>query len=220
MARAGASEAGVSILRSRPVSPSKKPSSQGANRKTITRVTNATDVPAVYLDWGQPTQRAIGRVTPQALAGHDFAAGSMGPKVEAARTFVLATGQRARHHAVHRVMRHHQLAGVDQLGDSLHVELVAYQCRTVVAQNLNRPIRQLCCGLLKAIELIHHANESPVRPIHLHLGHCQADEFVNFMVPARDFDVQHQHVNDVALRNGFVRVGYEAGSHWHGVALL
>jgi len=55
----------------------------------------ATDVPAVYLDWGQPTQRAIGRVTPQALAGHDFAAGSMGPKVAAARAFVLASGQRA-----------------------------------------------------------------------------------------------------------------------------
>jgi carbamate kinase len=55
----------------------------------------ATDVPAVYLDWGLPTQRAIGKVTPQALAGHDFAAGSMGPKVEAARAFVLATGHRA-----------------------------------------------------------------------------------------------------------------------------
>lgn len=55
----------------------------------------ATDVPAVYLDWGLPSQRAIGRVTPQALTGHDFAAGSMGPKVEAARAFVLATGQRA-----------------------------------------------------------------------------------------------------------------------------
>jgi len=55
----------------------------------------ATDVPAVYLDWGQPLQRAIGKVTPKALAGHDFAAGSMGPKVEAARAFVLATGQRA-----------------------------------------------------------------------------------------------------------------------------
>lgn len=55
----------------------------------------ATDVPAVYLDWGLPTQRAIGQVTPQALAGHDFAAGSMGPKVAAARAFVLATGQRA-----------------------------------------------------------------------------------------------------------------------------
>ncbi len=55
----------------------------------------ATDVPAVYIDWGQPTQRAIGKVTPQALASKDFAAGSMGPKVEAARAFVLATGQRA-----------------------------------------------------------------------------------------------------------------------------
>lgn len=55
----------------------------------------ATDVPSVYLDWGQPTQRAIGKVTPEALAEHDFAAGSMGPKVEAARAFVLATGQRA-----------------------------------------------------------------------------------------------------------------------------
>ena len=55
----------------------------------------ATDVPAVFLDWGQPTKRAFGKVTPHALAGHDFAAGSMGPKVEAARDFVLATGQRA-----------------------------------------------------------------------------------------------------------------------------
>jgi carbamate kinase len=55
----------------------------------------ATDVPAVYLDWGQPTQRAIGKVTPQELAASDFAAGSMGPKVKAARGFVLATGRRA-----------------------------------------------------------------------------------------------------------------------------
>ncbi|KPF47009.1 carbamate kinase [beta proteobacterium AAP121] len=55
----------------------------------------ATDVAAVFLDWGQPTQRAIGKVTPQALAGVDFAAGSMGPKVEAARAFVRATGHRA-----------------------------------------------------------------------------------------------------------------------------
>ncbi|MEH6685640.1 MAG: carbamate kinase [Halopseudomonas sabulinigri] len=55
----------------------------------------ATDVAAVYLDWGQPTQRALGEVTPQDLSGHDFAAGSMGPKVEAAQAFVLATGKRA-----------------------------------------------------------------------------------------------------------------------------
>ena len=55
----------------------------------------ATDVDGVYLDWGKPSQRTIGRVTPQALATHDFAAGSMGPKVQAARSFVLATGRRA-----------------------------------------------------------------------------------------------------------------------------
>ncbi|MEY4507067.1 MAG: carbamate kinase [Pseudomonadota bacterium] len=55
----------------------------------------ATDVAAVFLDWGGPTPRAIGHVTPQALAEHHFATGSMGPKVEAARAFALATGRRA-----------------------------------------------------------------------------------------------------------------------------
>lgn len=39
--------------------------------------------------------RSRRKVTPQALAQHDFAAGSMGPKVEAACRFVLATGKRA-----------------------------------------------------------------------------------------------------------------------------
>lgn len=55
----------------------------------------ATDVPAVYLDWGLPTQRALGRVTPAKLAGQAFAAGSMAPKVAAALAFVRATGRRA-----------------------------------------------------------------------------------------------------------------------------
>ncbi|MFJ2536016.1 carbamate kinase [Pseudomonas sp. NPDC087614] len=55
----------------------------------------ATDVSAVYLDWGLPTQRALGNVTPQELAQYPFPEGSMGPKVEAARSFVLATGHRA-----------------------------------------------------------------------------------------------------------------------------
>tara|TARA_R100000935_G_scaffold55035_1_gene84600 strand:+ start:105 stop:1040 length:936 start_codon:yes stop_codon:yes gene_type:complete len=55
----------------------------------------ATDVPAVYLNWGKPTQRALGKVTPEYLAEYDFADGSMGPKVEAARAFVTATGKRA-----------------------------------------------------------------------------------------------------------------------------
>ena len=55
----------------------------------------ATDVAAVYLKWGQPGQRAIKKVTPQALARHTFPAGSMAPKVEAACGFVLATGKKA-----------------------------------------------------------------------------------------------------------------------------
>jgi carbamate kinase len=55
----------------------------------------ATDVDAVYLDWGSPHQRALGKTTPQALAQHRFAGGSMAPKVAAACAFVQATGQRA-----------------------------------------------------------------------------------------------------------------------------
>ena len=55
----------------------------------------ATDVAAVYLDWGQPSQRALGKVTPQELAQHSWPAGSMGPKVAAACAFVTATGRRA-----------------------------------------------------------------------------------------------------------------------------
>ena len=52
-----------------------------------------TDVDAVYLDWGLPTQRALGRVTPQFLAQYAFAAGSMEPKVRAACDFVNRTGR-------------------------------------------------------------------------------------------------------------------------------
>ena len=54
-----------------------------------------TDVEAVFLGWGTSGQRAIGKVTPQALAKQSFPAGSMGPKVEAACEFVCATGKRA-----------------------------------------------------------------------------------------------------------------------------
>ena len=55
----------------------------------------ATDADAVYADWGTPAQRPLGRVTPQELEQYPFAAGSMGPKVEAACEFVRATGRRA-----------------------------------------------------------------------------------------------------------------------------
>lgn len=55
----------------------------------------ATDVDAVYLDWGQPTQRAIRRIHPDALEAYPFAAGSMGPKVEAACEFARLSGRTA-----------------------------------------------------------------------------------------------------------------------------
>lgn len=55
----------------------------------------ATEADAVYLDWGQPSARAIGRVTTAELERHAFAEGSMGPKVEAAREFVQRTGKRS-----------------------------------------------------------------------------------------------------------------------------
>ncbi|HTU67581.1 MAG TPA: carbamate kinase [Steroidobacteraceae bacterium] len=48
-----------------------------------------TDVPAVFDGWGGPTVRRIRAAHPDALAGHEFASGSMGPKVEAARRFAL-----------------------------------------------------------------------------------------------------------------------------------
>lgn len=55
----------------------------------------ATDVNGVYLDFGKPEQRLISRITPAELGQQKFAAGSMGPKVEAAAKFVQATGKRA-----------------------------------------------------------------------------------------------------------------------------
>ncbi len=58
-----------------------------------------TDVEHVALDWGTPRARPLQRITASELAafrdaGH-FAAGSMGPKVEAVLRFVEATGRRA-----------------------------------------------------------------------------------------------------------------------------
>jgi carbamate kinase len=55
----------------------------------------ATDVDAVYADWGTPRQRRLERVTAAELRELPFAAGSMAPKVEAAARFVERTGRRA-----------------------------------------------------------------------------------------------------------------------------
>ncbi len=55
----------------------------------------ATDVDGVYRDWATPTQERIARATTGELSGSAFAAGSMGPKVEAAVDFAQQTGNRA-----------------------------------------------------------------------------------------------------------------------------
>lgn len=55
----------------------------------------ATDVDAVYVDWGKPSQKSIASAHPDALEAMNFAAGSMGPKVQAACEYARATGKRA-----------------------------------------------------------------------------------------------------------------------------
>lgn len=55
----------------------------------------ATDADAVYLDWNTPQAKAIKRISPDDLKRYEFAAGSMGPKVEAACQFVEQTGKMA-----------------------------------------------------------------------------------------------------------------------------
>ena len=54
-----------------------------------------TDVPAVQVGWGTGDARPLRRATPEELRARDFAAGSMGPKVEAAARFAERTGRRA-----------------------------------------------------------------------------------------------------------------------------
>ncbi|WP_273382150.1 carbamate kinase [Actinobacillus porcinus] len=55
----------------------------------------ATDVAATYVDWGKPTQKAIAKASPEAISQMGFAAGSMGPKVQAAVNFVKQSGKDA-----------------------------------------------------------------------------------------------------------------------------
>jgi carbamate kinase len=55
----------------------------------------ATDVGGLYLDWGTVSQRPVRRASPEALGKLAFAAGSMGPKVEAACEFVMRARNRA-----------------------------------------------------------------------------------------------------------------------------
>ena len=54
-----------------------------------------TDVPAVETGWGTPAARPLRVATPAELRGLGLAAGSMGPKGQAASRFAEATGGRA-----------------------------------------------------------------------------------------------------------------------------
>ena len=54
-----------------------------------------TDVAAVELDWGTPKARPLRETTVGAFRDHQFAAGSMGPKIAAATAFVSNTGRTA-----------------------------------------------------------------------------------------------------------------------------
>ncbi|WP_116140404.1 carbamate kinase [Trinickia diaoshuihuensis] len=55
----------------------------------------ATDVEGVFADWGTPSATLLRHLDPSILRERTFAAGSMGPKVEAAARFAQRTGRRA-----------------------------------------------------------------------------------------------------------------------------
>lgn len=74
-----------------------------------------TDVANVYRDFGTPQQQAITHTTPSEMREHEFPAGSMGPKVEAACRFVETTGG---------------IAGIGRLQDT--VEILAGTAGTVL----------------------------------------------------------------------------------------
>lgn len=80
-----------------------------------------TDVHAVCTDWGKPGARAIRRASPAAMAALSFAAGSMGPKVEAACDFVQQTGG---------------IAAIGSLEDAL--QMLQGTAGTTVAMNVDR----------------------------------------------------------------------------------
>ena len=77
-----------------------------------------TDVDAVYRDWATPEQSAIDKITPGELSALEFASGSMGPKVEAACSFVCATGR---------------FAGIGTLSDA--TEIIEGKAGTVVCSS-------------------------------------------------------------------------------------
>jgi len=68
-----------------------------AARLGVDRFVISTDVDRVYLDYKQPGQRALARVTAAELDGHyragHFPPGNMGPKIESALRFLAGGGR-------------------------------------------------------------------------------------------------------------------------------
>ncbi len=78
-----------------------------------------TDVQAVYDRWGDPQARPMRRMSPHAVGRLHFAAGSMGPKMEAAVDFVEHTGG---------------FAGIGRLDDA--VDILRGEAGTVIAEDV------------------------------------------------------------------------------------
>lgn len=66
-----------------------------ATRTTSDLLVIATDVDGIYLDWGTDSARRLEQASVAELEASEFAAGSMGPKVQAACEFVKQTGNPA-----------------------------------------------------------------------------------------------------------------------------
>lgn len=79
-----------------------------------------TDADAVYEGWGTPLQKPIRRASPDQLRQHQFAEGSMGPKVAAACQFVEAMGG---------------AAGIGRLSDALSI--LDGQAGTLITRDLS-----------------------------------------------------------------------------------
>ncbi len=63
----------------------------------------ATDVDAVFEDWGLPSKHPVGHISAKALEKMSFPRGSMAPKVKAACEFVSRSGKRAAIGSLHHI---------------------------------------------------------------------------------------------------------------------
>lgn len=79
-----------------------------------------TDIPNVMQDYGTPQEKPIRRSSPAAMRKSGFAAGSMGPKVDAACRFVELTGD---------------VAAIGQLADA--VEIIRGEAGTIITPGGN-----------------------------------------------------------------------------------